>query len=169
MAKVCPSCKETKVFSRNRCKPDGLATWCKDCTKADYRKKRDSRLASKRKHYRSNLEAYASRHRMYYTDTYVRRLLDAAKRRAKLKGLPFNLTAKDIEIPKLCPVLGIELAPGVRFSQPNSPSLDKVFPELGYVVGNVIVVSLKANQIKNVATLKELTAVYEFYKIRMAA
>ena len=31
----------------------------------------------------------------------------------------------------------------------NSPSLDKIIPELGYVKGNVRVISFKANKYKN--------------------
>lgn len=38
----------------------------------------------------------------------------------------------------------------------DSPSIDKVIPELGYVRGNVWVISNKANRIKNNATLEEL-------------
>ncbi len=46
----------------------------------------------------------------------------------------------------------------------SSPSLDRIIPEKGYVKGNVIVVSNKANVIKNNATPEEIIAVGEFYK-----
>lgn len=36
------------------------------------------------------------------------------------------------------------------------PSLDKIIPKLGYVKGNVWVVSNKANRIKSNATIEEL-------------
>ena len=41
----------------------------------------------------------------------------------------------------------------------NSPSLDRIRLELGYVKGNVRVISGRANLLKNDATIEELEAV----------
>jgi hypothetical protein len=90
-------------------------------------------------------------------------LVSGAKRRAKAKGLPFNLEPSDIVIPQFCPVLGIELRRGAGKSCPNSPSLDRVRPALGYVKNNVIVVSHRANSIKQNATPEEIQAVAAFF------
>ena len=82
----------------------------------------------------------------------------SAKRRAREKGLPFDLEVSDITIPEVCPVLGIPITP-VRegfVNRPTSPSLDRVFPKKGYVKGNVVVMSWRANSIKRDATLEEL-------------
>ena len=46
----------------------------------------------------------------------------------------------------------------------NSPSIDKIIPEKGYVPGNVIIVSMKANMIKSFATPDEIIKVGKFYK-----
>lgn len=91
-------------------------------------------------------------------------ILYQAKRRARELDLPFNLTINDLVIPEFCPVLGIPLYVGNKKSTDNSPSIDRLIPKLGYVAGNVIIVSFKANRIKTDATLKELEQVYEFYK-----
>ena len=45
----------------------------------------------------------------------------------------------------------------------NSPTIDRIVPELGYVKGNVVVVSAKANRIKNDATITEILSVYNYY------
>ena len=84
-------------------------------------------------------------------------LFAQAKYRAKKQNLPFNITAADITIPELCPVLGIPLSITSTRSglHPNSPSLDKFYPELGYVRGNVAVISHRANSIKNNGSLEE--------------
>jgi hypothetical protein len=37
----------------------------------------------------------------------------------------------------------------------TSPSLDKINPELGYVPGNVAIISYRANRIKNNGTAEE--------------
>jgi hypothetical protein len=87
-----------------------------------------------------------------------------ARNRARKAGVPFNITKDDIVIPSHCPVLGIPLFPRVgRGGGDNSPSLDKIKPELGYVPGNIIVVSFKANRIKSDATIRELRDVASFY------
>jgi hypothetical protein len=79
-----------------------------------------------------------------------------AKTRAKKLRVPFNLDLDDIEIPQECPLLGIKLERGERCQQPFSPSLDRIIPELGYVKGNVMVISYRANAIKNDASVEEL-------------
>ena len=47
---------------------------------------------------------------------------------------------------------------------PNSPSFDRIDPTKGYVKGNVIIVSNKANVIKSNATVEELERVSSFYR-----
>jgi hypothetical protein len=78
-----------------------------------------------------------------------------AKRRARDKEVPFNITLDDIVIPTHCPLLGIPLILDVKHN-PNSPSVDEVVPGLGYVPGNFQIISWRANTIKNDATLEEL-------------
>ncbi len=86
-------------------------------------------------------------------------MIRSVKSRAKRDKIPFNLEEGDIQIPLVCPVLGIPLFRGNKHLGPNSPSLDKLIPELGYVKGNVAVISMKANTIKNNATYSEILAV----------
>ena len=85
-------------------------------------------------------------------------MLRSARHRAKKQGLPFNITIDDIVIPEVCPVLGIQLEcnAGTGSAKQNSPSLDKIIPELGYVVGNVQVISYLANVMKHDATPEQL-------------
>ena len=89
---------------------------------------------------------------------------DRAQSRSRKLGLPFNITIEDIVIPEFCPILGIKLNVGLGKVSDASPSLDKVIPGLGYVRGNIQVISNRANRIKTDATLNELKKVYEFYK-----
>lgn len=73
-------------------------------------------------------------------------MLIAAKARAKLKGIPFDLCEADLEIPLLCPVLKIPL---------TSPSLDRFDNDKGYVKDNVRVISKRANRLKSDMSLAE--------------
>lgn len=97
-------------------------------------------------------------------------MLTAARRRAKLKGVPFSITLDDIQIGAACPILGVafdlskspSIARGRLGPADNSPTLDRVIPELGYVSGNVMVISHRANRFKSDATPDELRRVCEF-------
>lgn len=92
-------------------------------------------------------------------------MLTTARNRAKTKGLPFDLTEDDIDIPVFCPVLGIKLERGVEGTGRSdaSPSLDRIVPERGYVKGNVVVVSNRANRMKNDGSPEELRRLAHFY------
>lgn len=80
-----------------------------------------------------------------------------AKRRAREQNVPFDLSMETIpDIPKICPILGIPLISGSGGMQDNSPSLDKIIPEFGYVPHNVQWISNKANIIKRNFTPTEL-------------
>jgi hypothetical protein len=78
-----------------------------------------------------------------------------AHRRAASRGVPFSITIQAIVIPRVCPVLGIPIVLGEQRSE-NSPSLDRITPKLGYVPGNVRVISDKANRLKGDRSLSRL-------------
>lgn len=89
------------------------------------------------------------------TDMVIR-----AKERAARAGLPFDLHVDSLEWPDRCPALGILIDYGPRYGhkqargqgpEENSPSIDRIDPDLGYVLSNVQVVSMLANRIKSSA------------------
>ena len=82
-------------------------------------------------------------------------MVRSARNRADAKGLPFNITEDDIIIPQHCPVLGCELEFGDSPHHDRAPSLDRLKPELGYVSGNVRVISLRANRLKSDGSVAE--------------
>jgi hypothetical protein len=104
-------------------------------------------------------EAEARRKRIRYAENLRAAMLHSARQRAKQAGVPFTLTVDDIIIPKLCPALGITLSRGEGRATDASPSLDRIVPSLGYVPGNVIVLSKRANTIKSNGTGAEILAV----------
>jgi len=90
------------------------------------------------------------------------RMLQGAKHRARRKGVTFTLTIEDIrrEWSDICPVLNVPMETGTN----TVHSLDRINPALGYVPGNVRVISFRANTIKSDATLAEVLAVAEYLK-----
>ena len=89
------------------------------------------------------------------------------KHTAKKFNVPFNLTIEYLESIKTdaCPVFKTPFE-WQRFGQGSqtgqSPTLDRIIPELGYVEGNVVWISALANRIKSNATEKELYAVADW-------
>ena len=79
-------------------------------------------------------------------------LYRSAKKRALKKGLEFNIELRDIHIPKKCPILKVPLICSTRYS----PSIDRIFPDKGYIKGNIAIISTLANSMKANATPKEL-------------
>lgn len=96
------------------------------------------------------------RHAHATTPPIKYRMWQHASSRAREIGLPFDIGPADIVIPAFCPLLGIPIFSGNRRSHANSPSLDRIIPSLGYVRGNVWVISHRANAIKQDASLEEL-------------
>ncbi len=101
-------------------------------------------------------------HRSYRVANPDKELLIQAKRRAKKRGIPFNLTIDDIHVPTHCPVLGIKLVVGTGSTDPrkalikdNSPTIDRIDPHKGYTKGNVQVISWRANRLKGDGSLDE--------------
>lgn len=83
-------------------------------------------------------------------------MLTNARTRAKKRCEPCTITLSDIAIPQACPILGMPLAVNTGVLGPDSPSLDRRDPALGYVPGNVWVISHRANSMKNDASPAEL-------------
>lgn len=84
----------------------------------------------------------------------------AAKKRAKDKQVDFSIEVEDIVIPDFCPILkNIRLEMSrTGWKTDNSPSLDRIIPELGYIKGNIQVISDRANRMKSNSTFDEMIA-----------
>lgn len=86
-----------------------------------------------------------------------------AKGNAAAKGVPFTLHEQDLIVPDVCPVLGIPLFFTPNQATPNTPSVDRIEAGGPYSKDNVIVISLRANTIKNCGTPEEHQQIYEFF------
>lgn len=130
--RICEYCSGSMDGKRARAK------WCsKSCASAAWQD--------------ANREQYNANHRDWQDSHPEARMLQDAKLRANRFGVPFDLTAEDIVIPNVCPVLGVPLVRNLNEYAPDSasPTLDRIRPWLGYVRGNVHVVSMAANTKKS--------------------
>lgn len=133
---------------------------CSQCLKEDSSKHQKTRFA---KYY--NLHKHELAIRNQEPSFYAKKMWSRAKTRAKKKNLPFNIDYADVVIPEYCPILNIKLTTKLgRGVSDNCPSLDKINPTLGYVKGNVMVISALANRIKTNANSEQVEAVLFFMR-----
>jgi len=119
-----------------------------------YEENKETILPGRHKYYLENREEILLRTKEFSAENPEHILRMGAKSRAKRYGLPFSLVESDIIIPSHCPVLGFILERREERTE-SSPSLDRIVPELGYVVGNIAVISDRANRLKNDGTSLE--------------
>lgn len=138
--KTCISCKESKPlteFHKQKSNKFGVDQRCKPC--------------------RSKHQANQ------YKEKWFEYFCRSKKSEAKTRGIVFNLTPEYLkEIwTNTCPIYKV---PFVRFDKtnPHSPALDRINPVLGYIKGNVVFISSRANRIKYDASLEELKLITQW-------
>lgn len=95
-----------------------------------------------------------------------------ARRQSAIKhGIPFSITFEELYKPEHCPILGVKLnygcsdfSNGKQSRDPCKASIDKLDPELGYVRGNVFIISWRANTLKSNMTIDELEKILDYMK-----
>ena len=131
----------------------------------------DRKKALAKERYWNNLDEKRDINRKKYyairdKTSYEKILLASAKRRAKEANLSFDLELSDIIIPDRCPVLGIPLIrPSIPKRRDNSnPSIDRRDNNLGYIRGNVFVISWRANRLKCDGNLDEFENIVKYMR-----
>jgi hypothetical protein len=94
----------------------------------------------------------------------VYQLYYGAKSRANKSELEFDIELSDITIPERCPILDVLLFGNHLGKRPNinSPSLDRVDNDKGYVKGNVRVISYVANRYKSNLSKDSIDRLYRY-------
>lgn len=162
--KTCFCCKQTKVaseFSKNASLIGGLHTWCKECCTnkhqvSEYAKKSNIVRKEKLKSdpiYREKVNKQKQESRLRRIESV---LFAGCKNRAIKRNIDFNITIDDIVIPEYCPILLQPIVQGNKDNYKFSPSVDRIDNTKGYIKGNIQIISMKANTIKNSATIEEL-------------
>lgn len=92
------------------------------------------------------------------------KLLQNARRRARSKGLLFDLQPEDVVLISHCPILKIPLSFSTKIRTNNSYSLDRIDNNKGYTKDNILVCSWRSNFLKGDATVDELEKIVRYYK-----
>lgn len=106
------------------------------------------------------------RERRYNATHWEHRRLWGHQRRARTLGIECDL---DVEYLKsiypedgLCPVFRVPMVKGGPANHPHKATLDRIDNSKGYVKGNVVYVSWRANDLKKNATVSELISLVLF-------
>lgn len=127
-----------------------------------WREKNKVKLNAYQKEWSSKHPGRKNEHRRkLVTNSPEKAIIYSSKFRAKKNNIEFTITADDIYIPLLCPILGIPILKeciegGKTGPTPNSPSIDRINNTKGYIQGNIHIVSNKGNTMKSSATREEL-------------
>ncbi len=95
-------------------------------------------------------------------DSYLSKFYSHVKSRAKLRDIPFSLTVQDIKDlyasqQGLCFYSDIKMEWGHGKGRSKlSLSLDRIIPQNGYTIGNVVLCTNKVNYVKSDVSLEEL-------------
>jgi len=154
-AKAAARARNRVWYQANRPHADAKSKqWTKD--------NRDKATAIALRWQRANPKAVAAiraRYKAAHPDVGIFNMM---RQRAKRRGVPCTLTIQQFEEliaqTPICPVLGLRLQRAKGQATDNSPSIDCFVPKLGYVPGNVYVISYRANMLKSNATISELRA-----------
>lgn len=74
----------------------------------------------------------------------------------KKYNLEFNIDKSDIIVPEFCPLLEVKLIRGDKNNYKHTHSIDRIDSSKGYIKGNIQIMSMKANTMKNSSSLEEL-------------
>lgn len=88
-----------------------------------------------------------------------RRLWEKARLNAANRRIKFGIKMEDVELPEVCPALGLRLDYAALFNivfVPETPSIDRIDYSGEFVPGNTTTISLRANRLRSNATLQEL-------------
>lgn len=132
------------------------------------RERPEYRLLEKQRRNRKQ-EWEATKRRRATPEGWAKERIPKLKHRAKQQGLEFDLEWTDIIPPTHCPVFGIELdlnPPGKAYGIPNAPSVDRKNNSRGYVKGNVVVISNRANLLKKDGTVDEIRRLLKYMEGR---
>lgn len=174
LTKFCPCCKKNKQlrdFGIRKRNKNELFEYCKECSslksKEYYKNNRDKLL---KKSNENREKYYKSIKQKYKFIDYLKFLLESCIYRAKKNNIPYdsikNLCEhlKPIYSEMKCECCKKELVSNDKRHKHNSPSIDRIIPELGYVVGNVAILCWECNRLKNNATPEKLFQIATWYQ-----
>lgn len=128
----------------------------------DEQRPRTQRRELIRKNYKQKWGHYPEEASVREQDAYQAFREKFRRKKASNYKHEWTIDFGDLTFPTHCPVLGIQLDYFTHERQENSVSFDRIDPTKGYIKGNVVVMSWRANRIKNDGTAEEHQKIADF-------
>lgn len=154
MTRICKTChkeKDISEFSKSKAYKDGYNTSCKECEKIRMKNYR-----------RKNKDKIKEQVRLKYLEDPLKHILQVHKSLSKTKNIPcddFDILynhLKPIFDTGKCERCGMIFQPGNDSLRNYSPTLDRLIPNKGYVVGNIAVLCHDCNRRKQDMSVEEM-------------
>lgn len=168
--RICNDCRIYKLkdnFAKHKKCKDGIYSICYECSnirKRKYYQENKKDLLEKQR-IKRNTHSYRAKNRLqqkqYRKNNPVKLLIMWARNKCKKRDIEFNLKEKDLTYTGICPVFNIKLEMGGE-NLDNSPTLDRIDPNKGYIAGNVQIICHLANRIKNNATEEQIKLILNY-------
>jgi hypothetical protein len=136
-----------------------------------YQQNKDKLLLRSKERYQLKKDEVKTHLNQYYKTKKGRLAVsfNNLRQKAKRKGIEVSVSLDYVRsiATDTCPVFGIKFdwedwGEKDGIAKDTSPSLDRIDPTKGYIEGNIIFISTKANRIKNNASVEELKAVVQW-------
>jgi hypothetical protein len=176
--KICVKCNTEKLISEFPKAPNslkGVNNSCNECNRPRMKSYWDKTKAISNENRKvknlslTKIHELRRRSRQSRETHFIQRMFTRAKQRSLKNNLEFNIELNDIIIPEKCPLLNIKLVFGTKDNYKFSPSLDRIDSSKGYIKGNIQVISMLANTMKNNASKEQLIEfsinILKFYDI----
>ena len=134
---ICRTCQSSKRMARKH--------------KNGTRTKEQQRLYMREYRQKNKASLLAKAHKKRIDFPLVKLWKQVSSRASKL-----NLSREEfmsLPVPSVCPVLGIPIS--YELGRDNFPSVDRINPNLPYEVGNIAIISYRANMLKSVGCAEE--------------
>jgi hypothetical protein len=130
----------------------------------DIEKSREKVKAKSKKYTSEHRELVNYNNKLCKEKDPIRYAFNALKARAKSINVEFSITIEYLKSiwKNICPIYGYELKFNNKRAN-NSYSVDRIDNSKGYIIGNLHIISWRANVLKNNATIEELEKIANFY------
>lgn len=158
--KKCRKCKKTLGLHNSTYYR--LRNYIYLCNNCDREEKRIWAFKKYKKNPQLAIEKVTSHDRKSFLENPIKykckKMCYNSKKRATIMQISHNCTIDYLLsiAPKICPILKIDLNYLSIKKDKNSPSLDRIDPQKGYIIGNVQIISYLANLMKSFANKEDL-------------
>ena len=158
--KTCIKCEQVKTEADFTPRSGKLPNICRKCQSANRMERKHKNGAKTKEQQRLYMREYRVSNRdALLAKAYQKRISDPLNRlwrQVASRKESLNISRGEfmtLTVPSVCPALGIPIS--YELGRDNFPSVDRINPNKPYEIGNIAIISYRANMLKSVGSAKE--------------